>query len=204
MNVNRILDAAWTGTRDRGARKRLEEGGERRFAPTRLERRAGGYLLMEALVYIGLVFLVLGVGYAALFRCIDNSVALRRSAEDISNALNAGERWRADLRAADRSIRLETLGTEERLRLSGARGEVMYRFAEGGVFRRVGEAPWVRLIGDVKQSTMVADPREKVTAWRWELELQPRAKGGFKPGRVRPLFTFLTVPGSVQSVETAH
>ena len=41
---------------------------------------------------------------------------------------------------------------------------------------------------------MTADPREYVTAWRWELELQPRATGSVKPGRVRPLFTFLAVP----------
>jgi hypothetical protein len=41
---------------------------------------------------------------------------------------------------------------------------------------------------------MAADQRQYVTAWRWELELQPRAKGSVKPGRVRPLFTFLAVP----------
>jgi hypothetical protein len=41
---------------------------------------------------------------------------------------------------------------------------------------------------------MTADKREHVTAWRWELELQTRATGSVKPGRIRPLFTFLAVP----------
>jgi hypothetical protein len=41
---------------------------------------------------------------------------------------------------------------------------------------------------------MTSDPREYVTPWRWELELETRAKGSVKPGRVRPLFTFIAVP----------
>jgi len=41
---------------------------------------------------------------------------------------------------------------------------------------------------------MAADPRERVVAWRWELELRPRPSGSVKPGRIRPLFTFLAVP----------
>jgi hypothetical protein len=41
---------------------------------------------------------------------------------------------------------------------------------------------------------MQPDRREYITAWRWELELQTRATGSVKPGRVRPLFTFIAVP----------
>src|ERR1041384_5004380 len=62
--------------------------------------RVQGYLMVEALVYIGVVFVVLGVGYAALYRCIDNSAVMRRTANDITKAMHAGERWRADVRAA--------------------------------------------------------------------------------------------------------
>ena len=39
-------------------------------------------------------------GYAAMYRCIDSSIALRRNADDITSALHAGERWRADVRSA--------------------------------------------------------------------------------------------------------
>ena len=64
--------------------------------------KAAGFQLIEALVYIAVVFVVLGAGYEALYRCIDSSITLRRNADDITNALHAGERWRADVRLADR------------------------------------------------------------------------------------------------------
>jgi hypothetical protein len=46
---------------------------------------------------------------------------------------------------------------------------------------------------------MAADRREHVTAWRWELELATRTQGSVKPGRVRPLFTFVAVPERTSS-----
>ena len=129
----------------------------------------------------------------ALDRCIDNSVVLHRSADDIASALHAGERWRTDVRSADKQIRLENSATEQVLYMEGAHGTVAYRFADGGVSRRVGAGSWSRLLANVRSSAMQSDPREKVAAWRWELELQPRAKASVKASRVRPLFTFIAV-----------
>jgi len=152
--------------------------------------RTHAYLLTEALVYMAVLFLLLGVGYAALYRCVHSSVALRRNTEDIVRALRAGELWRADVRSAASPARWETTDTGRILRLPGKRAEVAYRFSEGAVLRQVGSAPWRPLLIGVKSSTMEADPRQNVTAWRWELELDPQ----IKPGRVRPLFTFISVP----------
>jgi hypothetical protein len=157
-------------------------------------RRESAYLIIEALVYIGLVFVVLGVGFAAMYRCIDNSVALRRNADDITSALQAGERWRADVRAANSNILTETLEGNQVLHLMGARREVLYAFWDSAVLRRVGAGSWVTLLDRVRSSSMTADRRAYVTAWRWELQLEPRGKGPVKPSRVRPLFTFLAVP----------
>jgi hypothetical protein len=42
----------------------------------------------------------------------------------------------------------------------------------------------------VKSSKIAHDPRQKVTAWRWEIELATRKKAV----RVRPLFSFEAVP----------
>ena len=153
-----------------------------------------GYLLIEALVYIGVVAALLGVAYAASYRCIDRSIALRRNADDITSALHAGERWRADVRAATSPVRLEPTAAGQLLYLEGAAGTVAYRFSTNALTRRLGTGTWVRLLANVKSSTMSPDPRQHVTAWRWELELQPRAQGSVKPGRVRPLFTFIAVP----------
>jgi hypothetical protein len=153
-----------------------------------------GYMLTEALVYIGLVFLLLGIGYAAMYRTIDNSIALRRNADDIIRALHVGERWRADVRLASRGAAWDNTGDEPILRLQGSRYQVDYRFASGAVYRRNGTGPWSRVLERVGSSSMERDQRPMVTVWRWELELQPQTRGSFKPGRVRPLFTFLAVP----------
>src|SRR5439155_18922669 len=127
---------------------------------------------------------------------MDNSVTLRRNADDIANALHAGERWRADLRSAAGPVRWEDTADGRILHLAGAHGEVAYRFSAGAILRRRDSGPWSSLLTSVKASTMEADPRQKVTAWRWELELQTRIKGAAKPGRFRPLFTFVAVPES--------
>jgi type II secretory pathway pseudopilin PulG len=153
-----------------------------------------GYLLVEALVYIGVVVVLLGVAYSAMYRSIDRSIALRRNADDITSALHAGERWRADVRAAANQVRLEDTDAGQLLYLEGPSTTVVYSFATNAISRRVGTGPWVRLLPNAKSSTMSADRREYVTVWRWELELQTRATGSVRPGRIRPLFTFLAVP----------
>ena len=40
------------------------------------------YMLAEALAYITVLLVLLGVGFAALYRAIDGSIALRRNADD--------------------------------------------------------------------------------------------------------------------------
>ena len=168
-------------------------GGTRPYhACRRSAQRA--YLLIEALVYIAVIVALLGVGYAAMYRCVDSSLALRRNADDIASALHAGERWRADVRAATTQVRAENTDAGQHLYLEGARGTVTYRFATNAVLRSVNAGPWLHVLSSVKSSTMTTDKREYVTAWRWELELQTHAYGSVKPGRVRPLFTFIAVP----------
>lgn len=166
----------------------------RRYFPNRC-----GYLLTEALVYIGLIFVLLGVAYAGLYRFIDDSVLLSRSAEDISRAMHAGERWRADIRSASAGIRLEANPEGEILHLSSSHGEIAYTTRQAAVLRRVGTGTWVRVLNNVKASSIQADLYPNVTGWRWELELRPQTKGAIKPGRVRPLFTFLAAPQTVSS-----
>ena len=152
------------------------------------------YLLIEALVYIAAIGVLLGAGYAAMYRCIDSSIALRRNADDITSALHAGERWRADVRSANGQVRLENTDAGQLLYLTGASSEVVYLYSTNGISRRLGTGSWVRLLPNVKSSTMKSDPRQYATPWCWELELATRAKGSVKPGRVRPLFTFVAVP----------
>jgi hypothetical protein len=162
--------------------------------PSKERTRQKAYLLTEALVYIGLVFVLLGVAYAGLYRFMDNSVLLRRYSEDISRAMHAGERWRADIRLAVAGFRLETNPDGAILHLKTAHGEIAYTTRQGAVLRRIDAGPWATVLNNVRSSSMLSDVKYNVTAWRWELELQPQIKGAIKPGRVRPLFTFLATP----------
>ncbi len=155
---------------------------------------AGGYLIVETLVYLGVLLIIMAVAYAVLYRCIDNCVVLHRNADAVSRALHAGERWRADVRLADRRVSPEATPEGQILHLEGARHRVDYRYANGDLYRRMDGGPWSRVMERLKSSVMESDPRPGVTAWRWELELQPVAKGSVKASRVRPLFTFLAVP----------
>lgn len=154
-------------------------------------RRHRGFQLIECLVYIAVLLILLGVIYAAFYRFTTNSITLRRNVEDITKTLRVGELWRADLRSATGDVRVKAEPNGSVLLIPGAQGGIAYQSTTNAVRRRVGSGSWSVLLDRVKSSSMVSDRRPDVTAWRWELELQPRAK---KPGRVRPLFTFIGVP----------
>ncbi len=153
--------------------------------------RIDAFTLIEMLVYMGVMVIVLGIAYAATYRSMDASAALRRNANDISRALGAGERWRADMRNAKSPPQIETLGAETILHMPQPNGEIAYRFTSNSILRRVQPGPWAVILRDVQNSAMLADRRDNVTAWRWELELQTSRKA---ITRTRPLFTFISVP----------
>ena len=153
-------------------------------------RRQQGYLIIEVLIYIGMVFLLLGIGYMAMYRCINNSVALRRNADDITAILHAGEHWRADIRASIGPPRIETSDWEQAIHLPGRDGETLYLYSHEAMFRRHGEGPWVQVLTNIKSSVVISDASQSTTSLRWELELASRGK----PHRIRPLFTFIAVP----------
>src|SRR5579859_2859913 len=127
----------------------------------------GGYLLTEALVNMGLLVVVLALGYQAMYRCVDASVVLRRNADDIARALDSGERWRADIRRATRGASLATPAGGLRLTLLGQTNRVEYRFADESVLRRLDAGPWVRILERVKASSFEREARAGVAGWRW-------------------------------------
>jgi hypothetical protein len=159
----------------------------RRSSPSSAKR---AYSLIECLVYIGVLFVLMGVAYIALFRCIANSVALRRNADDISRVLHIGERWRADVRSVTGNIRLQTTNLVQIASLPTPQGQIIYCFATNTVSRSYHGGPWGQLLTNVASSTMSADARRTLTAWKWELELVPKRNSS----RIHPLFTFEALP----------
>ena len=158
-----------------------------------------GYLMIECLVYIGVVFILLGAGFVMLYRCIENSTALRRNADAITAALHAGERWRADIRAAHGVIRVEQAPGGSILHIPQQTNEVAYRFVTNAIMRRFGQGNWSCVLPNVKNFRMESDPRKSVLAWTWELELETGRKASVS--RLRPLFTF-TVVSSTNDLKT--
>jgi len=71
-------------------------------APMNLRRsnRSSGMLFLECLVYIGVFFVLTGLAFEAFYAGWDHHRNLDRNVTDIVRTLRAGERWRADVRAA--------------------------------------------------------------------------------------------------------
>jgi hypothetical protein len=156
-------------------------------------RDASGILLFECVIYLGLLFLVLGLSYAVFYRGWEQSLGMRRNAEQIARALTTGERWREDVRTANGPLRAEDAGAEQILHIPHGSGETAYRTSQGVLWRRTDErATWVEVVDRVKSSRMQIEPRQHVTAWRWELELKTRDP----KRRLQPLLTFEAVPPS--------
>jgi len=161
-----------------------------RSSPT--TRRQSGFLLGECLIYISVWSILLGLSFAAYYRVLDNTTRLRRSAADIARVLQAGERWREDVRHATGPLKLVGIdGTaEQAFHVPQASGDVVYYFTGTNLLRRAAaDAPWLETLARVKTSRMNKDARGRVVAWRWEVELNP----GKKKSAVRPLFTFQAV-----------
>lgn len=152
-----------------------------------------GISLIECLAYIAVLAILMAIGGSTVAKAWDRSRAISRNSQDIQRALNVGERWRADIRAATGRIETIITPTNQTLRIPTSRERVEYEFADGEVRRRASEhTGWMIVLPKVNASQMQRGTEPGVTSWQWELELQPAQK---QNARVRPLFTFTAVPG---------
>ncbi|HUC86311.1 MAG TPA: hypothetical protein VL970_14025 [Candidatus Acidoferrales bacterium] len=149
--------------------------------------RFAGILLIECLVYIAVFAILTSIGLATFYLCWNQSKAVVYATDDISAALRAGERWRADMRSATGPVLLEQSAGGQTVRISEAGGEVIYRFKASEVRRERSKSQNPDLLlSRVKTSQMSVEPRDGVTAYRWELQLALR-----RPETQFPLvFTF--------------
>ena len=163
---------------------------ERCALPFGSDSRVSAFLLMECLAYLVVFFVVSGLAFAAYHQMDGQSRALTRNSEDIVRALRAGERWRADVRAATNAIQLQE---HQEFRLATRHGLVSYFFRDGAVWRQdTNDALSQLFLASVQTSAMQPDARTQLTAWRWEVELKTKRTNA----TTRPLFTFLAAPGT--------
>jgi len=150
--------------------------------------RIAAFSLIECMAYMAVFSVVLGVALAAFYRMDEQARAFSRNSDDIIRAMQAGERWRADVRLATVRPRVDDAGV---LHIPLARGEIAYSFRDATVWRTAPSdaAPRPFLL-NVRASAILAEAKPQVQAWRWELELETKRTNA----TVRPLFTFMTVP----------
>lgn len=151
-------------------------------------KRRGGYTLIEVLTYIACLAIIFTAAYPAYHRFVRGSDHLRHNADDITRAVNPGERWRNDVRAATGPLR----ATAEGFAIPERATEIVYAVSDGVLWRQSGNGQRIAVLRGVKSSTMLPVPRQSVTAYRWELELVSDRKQAV----VLPLFSFQAVAGA--------
>ncbi len=153
-------------------------------------RARTGILLIECLVYLGVFVILMGLGMGAFYVCSNHVHATISATDNIAATLRAGERWRADVRAATGPIRIETRSGSETLRIPAGNKSIDYRFDSGEVSRGVVPSGISQVVlGKVNWSRMTVERRGAITAWRWELQLKQRRN----QTRVPLVFTFEAV-----------
>ncbi len=152
-----------------------------------LRAKRAAFTLIECLVYISALAVLFTFVTVLIWHARDNERNVRRNADDIVRAMQAGERWRADVRLAVAPPRAMNFEHGDGIALKQSEGEVLYAFNSGAVWRKAGEAEWQEFLSRVASSRMVADTRERVPALRWEVAIESRRTDS----HVKPLFTFL-------------
>lgn len=154
--------------------------------------RHSGIMLVEALVYLAIFGMVSGICLVTFHHFQQQSRHLRLAAEDVSQAVDAGERWRQAIReAVDVPVNLEG---ETGVEIVTKQGRTRFWLEEGNLWRLRPDGTRDVLLGDVAESRMFSETREYVTVWHWEVTLQTRNP---HPS-IRPKFSFLAVPAHRQ------
>jgi hypothetical protein len=147
-------------------------------------------MLIECISYVAVFLILSAVAMGSFYLCWDHSKALISASDDISAALHAGERWRADVRAASGTITIEPTDHGQVVKIPIGEKEIVYLFNSNKVERQAGSVSLpVLLLPRVIGSEMKPDPRNGVTAWHWELQVAQRRK----EMHTQLLFTFEAV-----------
>jgi hypothetical protein len=150
--------------------------------------RSRGLLMIEVIFYMGIFTLLLGLAIDSLCHCWDASAAFRRDAGRISQSLQAGECWRADVRRASAPIERKSVNGAETFRIPQPQGDVLYSFAHAELRRRpVAGGRESVILSNIKSSEMQCQTAPFGVVCRWELELTSKRR---QQGVMRPLFTF--------------
>jgi len=161
-----------------------------------------GVTFIEVLVYIVLFSTFMLVAFNAYFSSKNQARSMQWNAIKIIQVMNAGERWRQDIRDAislPQIIQSSLPNPDDppdiielaSLKIIKPSETNWYAFRGDHVFRMSSLLPaqWELVMDRVNSSTMVEEKRGEVAAWRWEVELKTITTNA----PTKPLFTFLSV-----------
>lgn len=147
-----------------------------------------GFLLAEVVGYMVVLFLVLGLALAAFYSGWENHRRLIRNTDEIIRAVEAGERWREDIRSATGPPILESSQVGQLLRIPTGENVVVYQAVSNTVVRSdSGGSSELLKVNSSEMSR--GNPGASRIVWQWEVELEAAAEAA----RVRPLFSFKAV-----------
>lgn len=156
--------------------------------PAKPSRSRRGMMLIEVIAYMAMFFVITGLAYDALYRCWTASAEFRRNSEEAARALQAGEQWRADVRAATGPIEASSMHDGQTVRIPGAGGEIVYDWRGERLSRSDARGRAEVVLSRIKSSRMADELKPFGAVWRWDLELTAKPKW-----RTRPLFSFAAV-----------
>jgi Tfp pilus assembly protein FimT len=150
-------------------------------------RARSGISLIECMVYVAVLTILTAIALGVFYVCWNGFRAVISTTDDVSAALRAGERWRADVRGASGTISIENSTSGQIVKIPEKENQIVYSFGSGEMRRQVGPKGLSQLVlPKVKSSEIKSDTRAGITAWQWELELPERPRGPHVP----MLFTF--------------
>lgn len=142
--------------------------------------------LIEALVYIAVFMMVVGLTYQCFHMFLKNSQNLKKATEDIIRVTQIGDRWREDIRNAD-SIKYDN-GI---LFLNKDGRESCYSFKDNALqFRGAAlDSQWKILSDRIGECIFTETAHKGFSAWEMNIELKVRNE----KSKVKPLFSFMAV-----------
>ena len=155
-------------------------------------RSIDGVMLIEAVVYLSLVFIVACGASMVALRLADKSERLKEKTDLIARVLQVGEVWRREIREAKAAIVFVEQNGFLDLHIPTDGDDIVYRDFGDSVWRSGAEDEGPSLLfSNVERSEMIRDQRGEVVSWRWELQLSSERD----VARVKPHFTFQAVRG---------
>lgn len=153
--------------------------------------RQRSFLLFEVMVYVGLLVIILGLAYRMFFEALAHHRHLAATTTALVTALEAGEQWRADVRASLGGPQLLPNAPRPTWQLQKRRHTVQYALDHEAILRRVlPKTNWLVVVTNVIQTRMQIESRSFGVVARWDLELR-----GYRPSPlIKPVFSFLAVP----------